>query len=146
MFYFWYFGILIYENLLNSYIFLQTNPISGWLLRQSVALRTRIFHKPYGDQGIFVTKRAFQQTGGYPEWPLLEDLAMVQQLRRNYGSPRIIHRPLETSGRRWKALGLIQTTLINQAILIGYSLGIDPYKLADLYHGSSREEEAQIRN
>ena len=111
-----------------------------------MALRTRIFHKPYGDQGIFVTKRAFQQTGGYPEWPLLEDLAMVQQLRRNYGSPRIIHRPLETSGRRWKALGLIQTTLINQAILIGYSLGIDPYKLADLYHGSSREEEAQIRN
>ena len=107
-----------------------------------MALRTRLFHKPYGDQGIFVTKRAFQRAGGYPEWPLLEDIALVQQLQRNHGPPVIIQHPMETSGRRWKALGVVQTTVINQAILIGYHvLGMDPYKLADLYHGNSSTRE-----
>jgi len=90
-------------------------------------------HRPYGDQGIFVTKSAYTRSGGYPDWPLLEDLALVKQLKRQCGVPAIVREPIETSGRRWKALGLVQTTLINQAILLAYAMGTDVHVLAKWY-------------
>lgn len=34
--------------------------MTAWLLRQSVALRTRWQHLPYGDQGIFVQRSLFR--------------------------------------------------------------------------------------
>jgi hypothetical protein len=39
-----------------------------------------------------------------------------------------------TSARRWKRLGLLKTTLINQAIILGYRLGVKPVKLAEWYN------------
>ena len=80
-----------------------------------------------------MTKSAFTRSGGYPDWPLLEDLALVKQLHRQHGPPAIIPQHMETSGRRWRSLGLIQTTAINQCILIGHAWGIDVHKLAPLY-------------
>ena len=29
-------------------------PLTAWVLRHAVALRTRLLHQPYGDQGVFV--------------------------------------------------------------------------------------------
>ena len=61
---------------------MQASPCTAWFVRQGVFLRTRFFHRPYGDQGLFMTKSAFTRSGGYPDWPLLEDLALVKQLHR----------------------------------------------------------------
>lgn len=107
--------------------------MTAWLVQQGVRLRTVLCHRPYGDQGIFVTKSEYIRSGGYPDWPLLEDLALVKQLKRQCGAPGIVKTPLETSGRRWHALGLVQTTLINQAILLGYAMGTDVHTLAEWY-------------
>lgn len=32
---------------------------------------------PYGDQGLFMTRRVFDKVGGFPEYRLMEDYAMV---------------------------------------------------------------------
>jgi hypothetical protein len=105
-----------------------------------VALRTRLFQQPYGDQGIFMNREAYKRSGGFPDWPLLEDLAMVKTLRRQSGPPAVVPAPVRTSGRRWQALGLIQTTVINQIILIGFAMGQDVHKLAELYGRTGRRE------
>lgn len=60
----------------------------------------------------------------------------MRRMRRAYGPPAILPQPLCTSGRRWQRLGLLRTTLINQAILLGHHLGVPPQTLARLYKRS----------
>jgi hypothetical protein len=57
---------------------------------------------------------------------------MVRRLGRR---GRLVTLPLAvaTSGRRWQSLGIWRTTLINQMMIIGYSLGVEPAVLARWY-------------
>ena len=114
---------------------IQGNPIRQWLLKHTVAFRTLVFNLPYGDQCIFITNHTFKQIGGFSDnLPLLEDIDMVERLKRSVGRPAIVACDLPTSERRWEKLGLIRTTLINQGILLGRKLGIAPETLAHWYY------------
>ena len=42
----------------------QGPPITTWLLKMGVSLRTRLLRRPYGDQGLFVRRATFQRLGG----------------------------------------------------------------------------------
>jgi len=95
-------------------------------------MRSRLLQLPYGDQAIFVRTAVFSEVGGFPEIPVMEDFELIKRLKRK-GRIRILPLPAATSPRRWKKLGLLRTTLINQVIIIGYLLGIRPQKLADWY-------------
>ncbi|MCP4200645.1 MAG: glycosyltransferase, partial [bacterium] len=46
-----------------------------------VNLRTRWFRSPLGDQAQFATRAAFHEVGGYPDWPILEDLEFIRCLK-----------------------------------------------------------------
>ncbi|MCP4669615.1 MAG: glycosyltransferase family 2 protein, partial [Deltaproteobacteria bacterium] len=94
--------------------------------------RSRYLHMPYGDQGFFMRKSVFDATGGFPEVPIAEDLLFTRILSRN-GHIRIAPAHVVTSGRRWQALGLLRTTMINYAIVAGLLLRISPDNLASLY-------------
>jgi rSAM/selenodomain-associated transferase 2 len=94
--------------------------------------RSGVLQVPYGDQGIFVRADLFAAVGGYPTLPIMEDFELVRRLKRK-GRIRILPLPATTSPRRWKKLGILRTTAINQAIIIGYLLGLDPQKLAAWY-------------
>ena len=50
--------------------------------------------------------------------------------------PAIVDEGIETSGRRWQAKGFVPTLLINQAMRLGYSCGVDVHTLARLYYSS----------
>jgi rSAM/selenodomain-associated transferase 2 len=107
----------------------------GWGLRWvewGVKQRSRWLQLPYGDQGLFLRADDFRCLGGFPALPIMEDFALVQQLRRR---GRIARVPLAviTSARRWQRLGVGRTTLINQIMVVGYSLGIPPGHLARWY-------------
>lgn len=107
----------------------------GWGLRWvewGVKQRSRWLQLPYGDQGLFLRADRFRCLGGFPALPIMEDVALVQQLRQR---GRIARVPLSvlTSARRWQRLGVIRTTLINQIMVLGYSLGIPPSRLARWY-------------
>lgn len=110
------------------------NPLFAFLMKQCVALRTCVFHKPYGDQALFVRKSTFDDVGGYKsDWNLLEDVDLVSKLKKRHGSPSIIPHALKTSGRRWDRLGPIQTTLVNQYILLRYAMGHSVNELEKVY-------------
>ena len=129
---------------LSFVIILQGSPWTSWLVRQSVAARTRLLNRPYGDQALFMRRATFHRAGGFPsDWPLLEDVDLVQRLNRACGPPSIVPFSVQTSGRRWQALGLLRTTLINQTILAGHALGVNVRTLAKLYETSGGRNTAE---
>lgn len=95
-------------------------------------LRSTLLQLPYGDQGIFLYRQKFIDAGGYPEEPLLEDVLLIKRLKRS-GRIAIVSSAVLTSGRRWQRLGVLRTTLINQAVMLGYLLGIAPQRLQKWY-------------
>ena len=106
-----------------------------------VKMRSHWFSLPYGDQAIFLTKKVFTEIGGFPDLPIMEDFELIQRLKRQ-GKIAIAPAQVITSPRRWQKLGVLQTTLINQLIIIGYYLGISPITLRNFYRGiGSRQRE-----
>ena len=64
-----------------------------------------------GDQAIFVRRDAFFSIGGFPEIPLMEDIAISTRLKR-ISSPCCLRTRLRTSGRRWERNGVVSTILL----------------------------------
>jgi glycosyltransferase involved in cell wall biosynthesis len=85
-----------------------------------------------GDQGIFVRREIFEALGGFPSWPLMEDVAFSERLR---GEGRVVMLEADaiTSTRRHKAQGPYR--LIGRVMLIRllYRFGASPGFLARLW-------------
>ena len=96
-------------------------------------LRSRLLGLPYGDQALFMTKEHYAAAGGFPEQPIMEDLALVRQLRRR-GRVALAPVAVTSSARRWQQYGLLRVTMINQFMLLGYTAGCSPEKLAAWYY------------
>lgn len=108
--------------------------LRGSILSGGVMLRTTLLGMPYGDQGIFVHRSALEKLGGFQEWPLLEDVDMVQRLKRDVSDPAILPLDMRTSGRRWLNNGFWRNAAFNQVILGAWALGFDPHTLASWYY------------
>ena len=67
-------------------------------------LRSRWCGLPYGDQAIFVRKQVLLHAGGVPEDTFMEDVTLVQRLKR-FGRIRLAPAAVITSARRWQRLG-----------------------------------------
>ena len=102
-----------------------------------VKMRSHLLSLPYGDQAIFITKRAFIEVGGFPQIPIMEDFELVRRLKRQ-GKIAIAPGRVITSGRRWQKLGVWRTTLINQIVIAGYYLGVSAERLNRFYRSRSK--------
>jgi uncharacterized protein len=102
------------------------------LVEAMVGLRVALLRMPYGDQAIFMPKSAFERVGGFPDAVIAEDLFLVRKLLKT-GRLALAPGHALTSGRRWRALGLLRTTLINYVIAAGCLMGVPPSRLAPLY-------------
>jgi rSAM/selenodomain-associated transferase 2 len=96
--------------------------------------RSRWLHLPYGDQGIFVWRQVFEGLRGFPEIPIMEDIAFARRLRRA-GRLTFIRSGLVTSGRRWNANGVMRTTLVNLWVAGLFLLRVPPPELRRIYDG-----------
>jgi len=102
------------------------------LLEILIKMRSHLCKLPYGDQGIFLKKKTFEEIGGFADLAIMEDFELVKRLNKQ-GKIYIMSEAVTTSARRWEKLGIIKTTLINQLVIIGYYLGIKSEKLAQFY-------------
>ncbi len=96
-------------------------------------LRARWLQLPYGDQGIFLPKDVFRELGGYRRLSIMEDFDLVRRLGRR-GRVRIVRARAVTSARRWRSIGPWRTTLLNQAIIVLYYLGLPQGRISALYN------------
>jgi rSAM/selenodomain-associated transferase 2 len=104
----------------------------GWgyrVVEWGVRLRCRLFHLPYGDQGIFLRRALFEELGGYRETPILEDLCVVRALRRR-GRVVTLPEAMPTSPRRYAHDGLLRTVVRHQILMLAAWLGGSPDRLA----------------
>lgn len=95
-------------------------------------LRSRLLHLPYGDQALFTTRQMFAAVGGFAEIAIMEDFVFIEQVKKR-GTISILPECATTSARRWRNVGIVRTTIINQLIVIGYKIGIPPATLAGFY-------------
>ena len=99
--------------------------------------RSRFLQMPYGDQAIFLKRETFCCVGGFPALPVMEDFELVRRLRR-LGRIEIAAAPVVTSARRWLNCGVWRTTLLNQAWIAAYYLGVPPRRIAAWRQSSGR--------
>lgn len=107
----------------------------GWwfrVLERGALVRDRVGGLPYGDQGVLVRRRLFERVGGYPDLPVMEDVAFVRALRRHARLTRL-SAPIVVSARRWTAEGPLRAFLRNTLLLGAYLAGVSPHRLVRWY-------------
>jgi rSAM/selenodomain-associated transferase 2 len=101
-----------------------------------ISLRSRLSKVATGDQAIFVRREIFAELGGYPDIPLMEDVAFSRALKRR-GAVACLRSRVVTSARRWEADGIWRTILKMWTLKSLYLLGISPGRLKR-YYGDTR--------
>ena len=101
------------------------------LIAWAMSTRACLTRMATGDQAILVRRRRFFEVGGYPDIPLMEDLALSRALRS--WKPACLEPPLVTSARRWERQGLVRTVLRMWHLRLAYWLGVSPQRLARRY-------------
>jgi len=104
------------------------------LLLRLYSLFSRINHIlfTYGDQGLFMARRAFESIGGFEEIPIMEDVEIQKRLRR-LGRFVKVRPPVCTSARRFLLHGIIKQQLMNIWLVFLYHAGISPFRLKRIY-------------
>jgi len=95
-------------------------------------LRSRWSGIATGDQAIFMTRNAFDQVGGFPIQPLMEDVEMSKRLLK-LSRPACLGDKVLTSGRRWDSRGVFRTIALMWRLRFAYWRGVSAERLAEQY-------------
>lgn len=103
------------------------------LLERLVALRCLLLGRPYGDQGLLVPRRLYDEAGGHRALAINEDL----DLSRRLGTRRvkILRSRAVSSAARYRRQGYIRGALGNQAQRILHALHLAPARTAEFGSG-----------
>ena len=99
------------------------------------SFRSRITGIPYGDQGIFITRSLFEKIGGFPDLPLMEDIALMLRIKKSRKAFTILPDKAVTSPRMWYKKGILYTMIRNPILALLYYLGVSPRILVRFYYG-----------
>jgi rSAM/selenodomain-associated transferase 2 len=108
-----------------------------WSLRLVAAMmnwRSRLIGIATGDQGMFMRRSTFEAVDGFPAIALMEDIALSRRLLR-FGRPLCLSERILTSSRRWEKGGVLRTILLMWTLRLAFFCGVDPARLARIYHG-----------
>ena len=106
-----------------------------WLLQVIAAMinqRSRITKVATGDQAIFVRRDVFARMGGFPDIPLMEDIAFCRALKR-LGGIACLRSKVLTSARRWETEGVWRTVIKMWTLKLLYFAGVSPVRLKRFY-------------
>ena len=131
-------GIKTIENVMNDdkisagSFFARFDHEDGML--SFLARFTRINNRylTWGDQGIFIRRRIFNEIGGYKNIPLMEDLEIQKRVRRR-GKFIKLPLPVTTSSRRFIQNGVVRQQLLNIALVMAYEIGVSPARIKRFY-------------
>ncbi len=101
------------------------------VIERAVAWRVRSFGLAYGDQGLLIHRDLYGAVGGYPDLPLMEDVAIMRRLGRSRHV--VLSGEAHTSASRWRRRGWVGQTMLNLTCVSLYRLGIPVGWIARLY-------------
>ena len=102
-------------------------------LERLVAIRSSLLKRPYGDQGLLIPRRLYDEIGGYRKIALMEAVDIVRRLGRRRLT--ILRATAITGAQRYRQHGYLQRVLRNQMCLMLYSAGVAPDRIARVYDG-----------
>ena len=94
--------------------------------------RSRTTHIATGDQCLFFDRQVFEKIGGFPEIPLMEDIA-ISKIIKKYHKPACLYDKVTTSSRRWEEQGVIFVIIKMWYLRFFYFLGVSPDNLVRKY-------------
>ena len=100
-------------------------------LERLVAWRCRLLALPYGDQGLLLSRDFYEELGGFPPLPLMEDVALVRRIGRRRLSALDVR--AVTSAARYRRGGYLRRSLRNLGCLALYFMNCPPHLIARLY-------------
>lgn len=103
------------------------------LIAKMATLRSRWTGIPYGDQALFFAREKFRETGGFPEWPLMEDVELMRRIKSRGWRIALLRDSVKVSPRRWEREGIIRGTLRNRVLMLLFLSGVPPRTLARWY-------------
>jgi rSAM/selenodomain-associated transferase 2 len=112
----------------------------GWFWRfieLGQSIREHVSGLVYGDQGLLVSRTAFEEVDGFPKLPLMEDVEIVRRLR-NVGRVKRLPAHLGTSPRRYEGEGRWRAWIRNSLLMGLYLVGVPASRLAQFYEPERR--------
>jgi rSAM/selenodomain-associated transferase 2 len=106
-----------------------------WILKvigMMISLRSRLSRVATGDQGIFLRREVFESLGGFPQIPLMEDIALSRMLKRE-GRVACLRSRVRTLARRWESEGVWRTIFRMWALKLLFLAGVSPFWLKRFY-------------
>ena len=103
------------------------------LIETGVAVRCTLFRLPYGDQGLLMPRKLYEELGGFKPMALMEDVDMIRRLGRS--RTIILRTAAVTSAIRYKREGYIRRVARNLTCLSLYYLHAPMPVLLRLYGG-----------
>ena len=101
------------------------------VVEKVVALRCLVAVLPYGDQGLLISRRLYDEIGGYGGQVLMEDVDLVRRIGRRRLS--ILDHDAVTSSERYRRSGYLKCTTRNLAFLGLWYAGLSPERIARMY-------------
>lgn len=103
--------------------------IAGRCVAAWANLRSR-FGLPYGDQGLLVPVALYHSVGGYPDQPLMEDVAIARALKGHLVG---LQAGAQTCAVKYRTQGWLRRGARNIWTLLRYLLGTSPERLSQSY-------------
>lgn len=103
------------------------------ILSHTASWRSRMTRIPYGDQTLFFRKDYFNALGGFADIPIMEDVELMQRIKKSGERLAFIRDRAKTSARRWQAEGVLFTMIRNPILSFLFRRGVPPEKLAAFY-------------
>lgn len=95
-------------------------------------IRYRISKNFYGDQGLFLSKKDFISSGGYPAKPLMESAYYCRKLKK-MGKLKVVNLPMLTSSRRFLEGGIIKVFFKDVFLMMLFNFRIPIHRFAKKY-------------
>ncbi len=113
-------------------ILLSNRAITYRIISFFINVRSCLTKVSTGDQGIFVSREAYEAVGGIPDIALMEDVAFSKKLKK-LGKVACLKDTLITSSRRWETCGVWRTIYLMWKLRLLFWLGVSPDTLAKMY-------------
>lgn len=108
-----------------------------------INLRSRLTKICTGDQALFVRRKTFEELGGYPDIPLMEDVELTRRLKRR-GEIRCLRSKVTASARKWEREGVFRTILLMWALRFLHFAGVNPSRLHRWYYGCPPSSDVKM--
>lgn len=110
---------------------LDDDSVKARILEALVYCRGLVFALPYGDQGLLISRKLYEQVGGYRPLPLMEDVDLVRRIGRSRLANLDV--PAITSAERYVRDGYMARMLRNLTCLAMWSIGVSPDRIKRFY-------------